>query len=205
MDEIWDTMPKKKGLVIFEGEKDLIYLYKVGFVDTQKSSLEEWKKAFSENRQPNGNYKITRESWLAKSDFKCVTAVPPPLNPYHMRPGKWTEEQVERFLKKYLIPSTTFPKKELRKIFDPLKREIPNETYYEINKNFMVMLAQILKIHPSPAHIRSLKVWKLMVNRYKDRVNNLKEARVKRESSQFVREAPREKAAAKKLNALLKR
>ncbi len=151
------SMPADK--LIFEGEHDLSYLYRTGFVDTDKFKYQDWLNAFKNSRQSNGEYHLTKEQWLSKATYRYNKKVEEPYDPMTIREGEWTEADWLDFIKTTLVPQCTITFEQYLFGINEAKRK------GEIKDGIVTMTAEkkrgivkLLNNNPSPKRRRALAV-----------------------------------------------
>ncbi|MCP5468180.1 MAG: hypothetical protein H7A32_02810 [Deltaproteobacteria bacterium] len=123
MDYIWSQVPKEvkdgKEYVVYEKD-DLPFLYYSGLVDTERVSLEEWKKTFEECLGEDNRYWVDYEKMISLGKYRYHKVVNDPFDPLKMRVGKYPLERLWAVFESSVIPSCSLPKAFLKNIFDSM-------------------------------------------------------------------------------------
>ena len=114
MKSIWDATaiayPNGKTLIRWTSRNDLVYLYDIGFVDTDQFSPEQWIKSFEDSLQKDFSYLVTEEQWMAKRSYRYEGPTELPFNPLTMREGEWEPAELDAIVYQKILPSTTLKK-----------------------------------------------------------------------------------------------
>lgn len=167
MESLWDQMRRGRvkmpaDSVVFEGDHDLIYLYNVGFVDTDKYSQQTWLNAFRESRKANGAYHLTKKQWLDKTKYRYNELVVPPFNPLRLREGEWTVEDLKKLAKQKIIPETIITYEQYLKGLEEAKQKgLIKDGIMVVTREWKLKLLELLNQHPSPKRRRALMVEQL--------------------------------------------
>ncbi len=135
------------------------YLYLAGFVDNKQFTLEEWKKAFDEWKQPDGGFIITKERFLSLAKYKYGGVVKKPLDAMKLREGWYELTDWHNFCAESILPSVSLKVDNLIQIEQKAKEEgfvIGSKIY--IDKASKLRLKQVLDNFPSPMRRRELAV-----------------------------------------------
>lgn len=154
------SMPTDR--VIFEGDHDIAYLYRSGFVDTDRFKLETWLQAFRPSRQKDGTYSLTYDEWIDKAQYRYAGKVQPPFDISSMREGEWNEADCKQFIKEKVIPETTITYEQFLAGMEAGKKQ------GTIKDGILVMTAEkkrtlesMVNKYPSPRRQRALAVEKI--------------------------------------------
>ncbi len=123
MEFIWTQVPKevKDGVeYAVYVETDLPFLYNSGMVDTERFTLDDWKKAFEDARGTDGRYWVNHEKMLSLGHFRFHRVVREPFDPLKIKTGKYTPERLWKLFETSILPSTSLPKHMIKNIFDSL-------------------------------------------------------------------------------------
>lgn len=204
MKEIWEKVAKKgadgKKYITYAGDYDLEYLYNTGFVDTSKYTLEEWKVAFAESRQPNGSYKLNEKQWMEKQKYHYEGPIDTPFDPATVREGDYTREQLADFFKEFVLPHTVIKPEQLEKIMGAYAEKGRfKEGLLHIDAPFKEELRQLLDTYASPLRRLQIDVQKA---RKKKKVV-LQETQVEAQSSAFKKDPAASKLTSSRLDELV--
>jgi hypothetical protein len=148
--------------LIFEGDHDLIYLYRIGMIDTDRYSLEKWLQAFRESRQKGGSYSLTLQQWLDKAPYRYSGPVQPAFDPMTIRDGDWTEEEWKQLVKDKFLPETTVPfEMFLYGIAEGKKKGLIKDGIITMTSDRKKTFLGIFNKHPSPRRCRALAIEKV--------------------------------------------
>lgn len=159
---IWDQVsqpgPGGKRFITYRNRKDLEYLYKTGFVDTDKHTLIQWMEAFKDSLQPNGSYLLSETQWMAKKPYRYEGSVFDPLDPLVLREGEWPKPDFEKLVSERVFPSLMIDKKVFDQAMERAKGSVSPGDKVLLTKEFKLALKRLLDTFPSPKRVRELSV-----------------------------------------------
>jgi hypothetical protein len=158
MEYLWDTLDKAEdGLHIRYTSSDIEQLWLMGFVDTAQHSLEAWKAAFEPHRQPDGDFLISRDAFLALDRFRYRGEIRIPFDPMLINEGMYTDEGLDDLVNASIAPSCRLPREKLQEFFETLKRDFrePNRLIL-IARPAKERIKTLLDANPSP--LRNLEL-----------------------------------------------
>ncbi len=107
MDYIWEKVPKTAAGFIHYLSGDIPYLYQNGFVDTNRFSYKEWQQAFDDCKQADNSYLISKNKFLSLRRFRYEGPLFVPFDPYRVREGEWTDEDLKKLFERSIKPSSS--------------------------------------------------------------------------------------------------
>lgn len=136
MEYIWSQVPKNtKDDVeyIVYTPKDIEILYMTGLVDTQRFSLDQWKKAFQDCKQEDNQYWVSYEKMISLGRYRYCKFVGEPFDPLKLQPGFYHIEELWKMYQNSVIPSCSLDPVFIKNTFDRLFRnkEKPKEMLAE--------------------------------------------------------------------------
>lgn len=184
MEFIWEKIPKNKEGLIHYLETDIPYLYYSGFVDHTLFTYEEWEAEFQDCKQNDGSYLLTKEKFISLYPFRYAGPVQKPFDPYKVREGEWSQEQLAKLYEYSIKPSATFPEDVFWNSVETLKKKgfsSPSGNLI-VNDKVKKQLAYLIERFPSPR--RNLET---EINRIKKgRESTYREVGSNRNKSNFV-------------------
>lgn len=162
---IWDgvsqpstSSPASPRVIKYRDRNDLEYLYKTGFVDTDKFTLREWMESFKDSLQTNGEYILTESQWMKKGQYRYHGPVDPPFDPMEIREGSWTMKDLQKLMREKILPSLEVEEDFLTKSIFGGKPQPAGKEMVFINKQFKVNLQHLLTQRPTPRRMRELSL-----------------------------------------------
>lgn len=183
MEYIWERVPKTKDGLIHYLPGDLPYLYRNGFVDTQRVSYKEWKAAFDDCLQSDGAYLVSKEKFFSLRAYRYEGPVFKPFDPTKVREGEWVDTDLQKLFDLSIKPSSTIPEDVFWNSVKALKDQgFTQNGNLLVNEAVKKQLAYLIERFPSPRR------------RLEKEVNRVREEREKefravtdnRDSSAFV-------------------
>lgn len=163
LEELWEKVaqPGDDGhkYITYKGEQDLIFLYANGFVDFRKYTAAAWVEAFTESKQKNGSYRVTREQWLAKEKYRLNEPVGEPFDPGRLKEKEITEAEFAAVLKHFICPSTWIPEANIPNMLEYYRKnkKLANGKI-RIDPSIKKEFKDVLEKLPSPLRVLQLDV-----------------------------------------------
>ncbi|MBI2982463.1 MAG: hypothetical protein HYY44_09300 [Deltaproteobacteria bacterium] len=163
MEELWEVVSQEdkdgQRSIIYQNQYDLLYLYANGFVDFKKYTLDQWIKAFDDSKEKDGSYKITKDQWLKKAEYRYNGPIGDPFDPDRLQEREFSEKEFEAVFKQFVCPSTWIPEANIPVILDYYRKQnkLVNGKI-RINKMIKGEIRQALDRIPSPLRILQLDV-----------------------------------------------
>jgi hypothetical protein len=150
--------PGGKRFITYRNRNDLEYLYKTGFVDTDKYTLAQWVDAFKDSLQPNGCYMLSEIQWMAKKPYRYEGLVYEPVDPLALKEGEWDKTEFEKLIMERVFPSLTIDKKIFDQALEQAKKNVTPGGKIILTKEFKTALKRLLDTFPSPKRVREMSV-----------------------------------------------
>lgn len=158
MEGIWNNLPKSPDPDhITLTDDDLEDLWDHGFVDTGTYPLDAWVKAFEPNRNPGGEYILTKLDFLEKIKYRYTGEIMMPFEAMLINEGKYTDEGLQELIDQSIAPSCSLTKMEIQEFFEVFK-----ENYREDDGMVRMDMAgkreieHLIAENPSPTRQREL-------------------------------------------------
>ncbi len=162
---IWDgvsepstSSPASPRVIKYRDRNDLEYLYKTGFVDTDKFTLKEWVESFKDSLQPNGDYILTESQWMKKGRYRYDGPIDAPFDPMEMREGSWNTQDLQKLVQEKLLPSLEVEEEFLTKSIFGEKPPPVDRGLVMITHPFKINLQHLLTQRPTPRRLRELSL-----------------------------------------------
>jgi hypothetical protein len=210
MEHIWKQVAKNDEngteYIHYTGIAELNFLYFTGFVDTRKHTLEQWQQAFLESRLPNGSYRINKDQWMIKRNFRYNGPVEVPFNPKEdLKDRVYTEQEILDILTNKIVPSTSVDEKTILGYMKHYKdRGLMVDGEMKVDANLKRDINGLLEMYPSPLRVLQQNVQK-MREEQAGKISKVAEPHeIAATQSQFMAHQQQEKMAADRLSSLLK-
>ncbi|QQR80561.1 MAG: hypothetical protein IPJ69_14950 [Deltaproteobacteria bacterium] len=156
---IWDHQaqagPDGKKYIRYSHNGEIAYLYRTGFVDTDKFTQEEWLASFNSSKRSDGSYWLTEEQWMAKQKFVYLGPVGTPLEPPTLQEGLWPVKDFEILLKTQILPAVDIDEKSLRALLPNKGIQLDKSGKILLTKDFKAFLQNLILDRPSPTQARA--------------------------------------------------
>ena len=158
MEHLWGNLEKSPdGKHIRYSEFDVEQLWAMGFVDTQRVGLDEWKAVFDPMRQADGSYRISHAQFLDLDKYRYTGEIRIPFDAMLINEGKYTDEGLDELIDSSIAPSCVMPRHELYKWFDKFKKDFrESDELILIKEPAKQRIAELLGNYPSP--LRNLEM-----------------------------------------------
>lgn len=156
---IWDRQaqpgPDGKKYIRYAHNGEIIYLYRTGFVDVDKFSMEEWTQSFNTSKKSDGSFWVNEEQWMQKGKFLYTGAVGQPFDPMTLKEGLWKKTDFEALIKTKILPALDVDEKTLRSLL-PNQGVISTKTGdITLTLTFKTFLQRLVIERASPAQYRA--------------------------------------------------
>lgn len=190
MEHLWSTLDKTPdGLHIRYSAMDVEQLWWMGFVDTRRVSIAEWKAAFEPYRQPDGSFILKREEFLSLDACRYKGEIRIPFDPMKINEGKYTDEGLDELVEGSIAPSCGMTREWLKSFTDTLKKDFrQKDGLILIKRQAKERIRALLDEHPSP--LRNLEI--LLDNMIRDRGQDITKEVEKAEADIATAEAARQ-------------
>lgn len=158
MEQLWDSLKKTDdGKQIRYTDKDIEQLWQFGFVDTSKTTVEEWNSFFRPHRQTDGSYLLSKDDFLALDEYRYKGEIHIPFDAMKINEGKYTDEGFDELVDISISPSCSLSRPEIKKYFDLFKKDFRgNDGLLLIKKDAKERIQILLEDRPSP--LRNLEI-----------------------------------------------
>lgn len=158
MEYLWKTLEKTAdGKHIRYNIYDVEMLWKMGFVDTERYPLEEWKQVFEPYRQQDGTFLLSKDAFYALDEYRYKGEIHIPFDAMRINEGLYTDEGFNDLVDASIAPSCSLSKEELKAFFDGLKDLFRTpEGLIRINRDAKLKIDDLINRNPSP--LRNLEI-----------------------------------------------
>lgn len=158
MEYLWATLEKTPdGKAIRYLPIDVEMLWKMGFVDTEKYSLDQWRLVFEPYKQADGSFRLEKEAFLALDRYRYKGEIHIPFDAMRINEGLYTEEGLSDLINTSIAPSCGLPPEKFKAFFDTLKETFRTpEDYIRIDYDAKRQIRNLIEKSPSP--LRNLEV-----------------------------------------------
>ncbi len=158
MEYLWSQLEKTPdGAHIRYTIEDVDALWWMGFVDTKKYPLTDWRALFEPYRQPDGAFVLSHGAFLALEHYRYTGEIKVPFNPALINEGKYTNVGLEELFELSVAPSSSMAHEEMHTyIEDFKKRHRAPDGLIKIDKGAKREIKELLDRHPSP--LRNLEL-----------------------------------------------
>lgn len=158
MEYLWATLDKTPdGKAVRYLPIDIEMLWKMGFVDTQKYSMEQWKLVFEPYKQADGSFGLEKDAFLALDKYRYKGEIHIPFDAMRINEGLYTDEGLSELIDASIAPSCALPPEKLKEFFDTLKETFRTpERYIKIDYEAKRQIRDLIEKNPSP--LRNLEI-----------------------------------------------
>ncbi len=157
MEYLWSQIDKTPEGNIRYSLTEVDTLWWMGFVDTQKHSLEEWREVFDAYRQPDGAYLLNKAAFLALDAYRYTGEIKVPFDPAMINEGKYTDEGLAELFELSVAPSCSLSAEELKDYLEKFKAAHREpDGLIKMAKDGKAEIQQLLQRSPSP--LRNLEL-----------------------------------------------
>ena len=159
MQYLWDVTEKSADEKFLEyAEQDIGDLWRIGFIDTEKISQLEWKKAVLPFKQASGTYKFSYADFMKLDQFRYKGELFVPFDPMKINEGFYSDQGIQELFDASIKPSITAPEHEYIdyiKNFKKKYRDTSNELV-RIDHDAKNFIRILFDLYPSP--LRNLEL-----------------------------------------------
>ncbi len=158
MEFLWDTLEKTPdGKHLHYNIYDVEMLWRMGFVDTERVSMEEWKQVFEPYRQQDGTFLLNKEAFFALDKYRYKGEIHIPFDAMRINEGLYTDVGLDELIEASIKPSCSLSREELKKFFDALKEEYRTpDGLIKIGPEAKMKIRDMINSNPSP--LRNLEI-----------------------------------------------
>lgn len=170
MDYLWDQLEKTKdGKHIRYTVLDIEMLWKMGFVDTDRFSMDQWKLALEPYRQADGSFILDKPSFLALDHYRYKGEIHIPFDAMRINEGLYTDEGLSQLISSSIVPSCNIPQEMIEAFFEALKETFRTpEGLIRIDAHAKKQIRDLIEKNPSP--LRNLEIlFDQMLHKGKDK------------------------------------
>lgn len=170
MEYLWDTLEKTKdGKAIRYNIYDVEMLWKMGFVDTEQYSMNEWKQVFEPYKQEDGTYLLSKDAFFSLDKYRYKGEIHIPFDAMRINEGLYTDEGLGELIEASIAPSCSLPKKQLDEFFTSLKDLFRTpDGLVKIDREAKLKINDVINRNPSP--LRNLEImFDQMLSKGKDK------------------------------------
>ncbi|MBN1282499.1 MAG: hypothetical protein JXA24_01855 [Proteobacteria bacterium] len=158
MEYLWSTLEKSPdGRHLRYTEFDVEQLWAMGFVDTARINMQEWKAIFEPMRQADGTFLLTRDQFMSLDRWRYRGEIRIPFDAMMINEGKYTDDGLDELVEASIAPSCILPEAELRASVEKLKEEFRGPDGLILVKGpAKTRIKKLLDKYPSP--LRNLEI-----------------------------------------------
>ncbi len=152
MEYLWSQLEKTPdgGHIVYTMD-DVDSLWWMGFVDTEKHSLDAWRAVFEPYRQPDGNFLLSKGAFLALEAYRYTGEIMVPFDAMMINEGKYTDEGLQELFDLSVRPSCFVSSDEVMRFLEDLKRRYREpDGLIRIEKPAKLEIKKLIDEHPSP-------------------------------------------------------
>ncbi len=156
---LWGTIDKTEdGEHVRYTVADVEQLWHMGFVDTARITMSEWKRLFEPHRQPDGSFLLGHDDFLALDAYRYKGEIRIPFDPMKINEGKYTDEGLDELIEASVVPSCSLAREQLQEFFTEFKGEFRDgsDGLIVIRAPAKQRIRALLDAHPSP--LRNLEL-----------------------------------------------
>jgi hypothetical protein len=158
MEHLWEQLDKTKdGKHIRYTKVDVDQLWHMGFADTERVGLEQWRNIFEPYRQKDGTFILNRDEFLALDEYRYKGEIHVPFDAMLINEGRYTDEGLDELVEASIAPSCDLQRDKLNEFFSKLRKDFRQpDGLILIRKEAKQRIKAVLEAHPSP--LRNLEV-----------------------------------------------
>ena len=158
MEHLWNTLDKTPdGKFIRYSIMDIEQLWNMGFVDTERVPMAQWKSVFDPYLQDDGSFKLGKDDFYALDAYRYKGEIKIPFDAMRINEGKYTDEGFDDLINMSIAPSCSLPRSDLNEFFEAIKKDYrEDDGLIAIRKPAKQRIRALLKAHPSP--LRNLEL-----------------------------------------------
>ncbi|MBI4126107.1 MAG: hypothetical protein HY465_01300, partial [Deltaproteobacteria bacterium] len=149
---LWETLDKTPdGAHIQYTISDIDMLWHMGFVDTERVSIETWRTAFESHRQPNGMFLIGHEAFLDLDQYRYKGEIHIPFDAMLINEGRYTDTGLQELIDLSIAPSCSLSLQQVDAFFTSLKKDFRDpQGLIVVGKEAKQRIKKLLEDSPSP-------------------------------------------------------
>jgi len=158
MEYLWDQIEKTPdGKHIRYTIEDIDSLWWMGFVDTQRYPLDQWRQVFEPYKRQGNVYVLNRSSFLALDKYRYKGEIKIPFDAMLINEGKYTDEGLQELFDLSIVPSCSKSPAEMRQFVDNFKKQYRQpDGLIRMDSNGKLKLKELIDQFPSP--LRNLEL-----------------------------------------------
>lgn len=215
MSYLWETLEKTPdGEHIRYTIHDVDMLWHMGFVDTQRVAIEEWRAVFEPFRDPQGFFVLNHDAFLSLDPHRYTGEIHVPFDAMLINEGRYTDTGFQELIDMSVTPSCSFPPAQLNAFFINLKTTHRDaKGLIVVGNEAKLAIKKLLEDHPSPLRNLELLFDQMVMAGTQAEVNDevaaaqtrFAERETTRQTSHFfAKPTSRSEASAKSLQAMAK-
>ena len=158
MGYLWETLQKTEdGEHIRYSLHDVDVLWHMGFVDTERVSIKQWRAAFDEYRQSGGGFLLNKGGFLSLDQYRYKGELHIPFDALQINEGQYTDKGLQELFDASIVPSSSLSTAEMTQFVQKLKEDFRQT-------NGLVMIAAAAKrrvkklLDEKPSPLRNLEL-----------------------------------------------
>jgi hypothetical protein len=158
MEYLWSQLIKTPdGRYVRYALADIDSLWWMGFVDTEKYSLKQWRQIFEPYKREGGIYILSKDEFLALDKYRFKGEIKIPFDAMQINEGKYTDEGLQELFDLSIAPSCAKSQKEMKQFLDDLKkRHRQPDDLIKIAREAKLEIRDLIDSFPSP--LRNLEL-----------------------------------------------
>ena len=158
MEYLWSTLEKTPdGKAIRYLPIDIEMLWKMGFVDTEKFPMDQWKLVFEPYRQGDGSFLLEKDAFLALDKYRYKGEIHIPFDAMRINEGYYTDEGLHELFDASVAPSCNYDGERLKAFLDALKETFRSpDGLIRIDVEAKKQIRNLIEKNPSP--LRNLEI-----------------------------------------------
>lgn len=158
MEHLWGTIDKTPdGKLVRYDEVDVEFLWWMGFVDTERYGMEEWKAVFEPFRQADRTFLLNKDNFFALDKYRYKGEIRIPFDAMKINEGKYTAEGLDDLIKASIAPSCSISPEKLAEFFATLKKDFRQPDGLILIKADAKKRIKTL-LHKNPSPLRNLEM-----------------------------------------------
>lgn len=186
MEYLWGTLEKTEdGEHIQYYPIDLQQLWWMGFIDTQRISLDDWFGLLEPYRQEDGTYLLGRDDFLALDEYRYKGEIRIPFDPMLINEGRYTDEGLDELVEASIVPSCDMPRDKIYDFFAQFKNDYRQpDGLILIQMPAKQRIKALLEEHPSPLRYLEILLDLMLTAEGKGMVEKIDQAEIDRATAQ---------------------
>ncbi len=158
MEYLWTTLektPDGKAIVYFPIDVEM--LWKMGFVDTEKYSMDQWKLVFEPYKQADGSFRLEKDAFLSLDKYRYKGEIHIPFDAMRINEGLYTDEGLSDLVDASIAPSCNYAPEKLKVFFEAFKDTFRTpDGYIKVDRIAKMQIRALIEKNPSP--LRNLEL-----------------------------------------------